>query len=308
VRVPKQTAMAVTLVIATAGCIRYGAGEAAEGALGSVLDEMAEEERREQLAEVAASPEMQEAVEDLTRAVARAAVAGMAEELDAVLTEDLDEQARARMEPLVGGLTEAMLVAFADNMRAEVGPAMRQVLARDVGAGMAEALDGPLGHALARTARNVGRELTVGTGEGVATLADADAPPSVPALAALTQGGMSLLHVGAAILALLVLLLASLLGYLIVRTRHARAEAHAREESLLVLLTAIKGAQGQPWAPELRALLGRELRDQQGAERLRELLRRHPELRLLGDDVVREPSGARPREPWAGGAEARPGS
>jgi 4-hydroxy-3-methylbut-2-en-1-yl diphosphate synthase IspG/GcpE len=91
VRISKQTAMTVTLAVAAAGCVRYGAGEAAEGALGGVLDEMAEEERREQLAEVAASPEMQEAVEDLTRAAARAAVAGMAEELDAVLTEDFDE-------------------------------------------------------------------------------------------------------------------------------------------------------------------------------------------------------------------------
>jgi hypothetical protein len=78
------------------------------------------------------------------------------------------------------------------------------------------------------------------------------------------------------------------------RTRFSHAELARRDDALLVVARAIKSTEGEAWSPHLRRALKNAIRDEEGGDYLRKLLRDHRELRL-GDD--RTPA---PRPSWNG--------
>ena len=64
------------------------------------------------------------------------------------------------------------------------------------------------------------------------------------------------------------------------RIAHSREELRMRNEALLILASIIKSTESRPWAAELQVMLRNALRDRRSSECIRQLLRRHRELRL----------------------------
>lgn len=84
---------------------------------------------------------------------------------------------------------------------------------------------------------------------------------------------------------------AALLGAVLLGTRRSRAsrgELARRDEALLILARAIKSTEGEAWSPALRRAIKEAVRDEEGGDYLRKLLREHRELRLGTTD--REPA------------------
>jgi hypothetical protein len=64
------------------------------------------------------------------------------------------------------------------------------------------------------------------------------------------------------------------------RVQRSRDELRLRTEALLVLASIIKSTESRPWAAELQLILRQALRDRRSSECIRQVLRRHRELRL----------------------------
>jgi len=64
------------------------------------------------------------------------------------------------------------------------------------------------------------------------------------------------------------------------RVARSRDELRMRNEALLILASIIKSTESRPWAAELQVMLRNALRDRRSSECIRQLLRRHRELRL----------------------------
>lgn len=76
---------------------------------------------------------------------------------------------------------------------------------------------------------------------------------------------------------------AALIGAILLAARRARAsrgELAQRDEALLALARAIKSTEAEPWSPALRRAIKKAIRDEEGGDYLRKLLRENRELRL----------------------------
>jgi Flp pilus assembly protein TadB len=84
-------------------------------------------------------------------------------------------------------------------------------------------------------------------------------------------------------LGVIALVLALGLVWAIRKNRARRAELEQRDEALLLLTAAIKSTETEPWANELRAALKKSMRDRQGGDHIRKVLREKQGLRLGAD-------------------------
>jgi hypothetical protein len=93
------------------------------------------------------------------------------------------------------------------------------------------------------------------------------------------EGGnaLILLGIGAGVFALIVVLT---LLWAARRSKVHREELAQRDGALILLANAIKASEEEPWAPELKKVLRRTARDNDGAQYLRRVLHDRPELRL----------------------------
>jgi hypothetical protein len=218
-------------------------------------------------------------VEGLGPNLSREAAAIAAASTDAAMRAVLSDRHRAEMEGLSAAMARAGARAMAEGIRDDIGPAVRDVLARDVGPGLGGMLnDGQLSRALERTSDRVTRAVVLGARQAVPTSASS-----------LTFLGLSLNVVG-------LMLIASALGFFVAigllvwslrlrrQLRREHEEAQRSEASVLLLARAIKATEHKPWSPELQETLRETARDDDAGEYVRETLRKHKELRLGGID------------------------
>lgn len=333
---PPSAVVLVVSLASLLGCARGLASQAAGGAVDQSLEEASEQEGQQDLGKILSNPEVRQATRDLSRSVVQGAIlgltederlqemdpaldglaAGVAAEVGAAATEAMvttlaerlpelseatldqlgSEDSRAQLASVTHAVTTALLEAFATGLRTDVGPALRQVIASDVAVGTRAALDGGLDEAIGNTARIVGRNFVIGSEDGLArVLADEKGALSIVLARTLGQGtGLASLMMWA--WALAALLLAAGLVWTIIRFRRARAEAREQREATILLMSAFKESEKRPWSGELQEVLGRAMRDHEGAERVRRLLRDHPELRLGQPEVGKGAAGGPPAE------------
>lgn len=154
------------------------------------------------------------------------------------------------------------------------------MLENDVGGGARALLSPEFNSAVGGTAREISRQSVLGARAAITEIR----PEGISGiLASAFESGW------AVALALGALLLALTIGLVVVyaRWRRDRAEAHRREDAVVSLAKAIKSMEERPWSPELKQELRAHLRDREGADYVREVLRNDPSLRL---DQPRPPS------------------
>jgi hypothetical protein len=300
--------MRLLCVASALGCgVLHGCGAiagqtartATEGAAEGTLDQLEDERTRRVLAEFVRSPEVRAATHEFSAQLARGALAGLTEEqqaerfaeylalltarstgaaLDAALADD----SRRQIQALSAAVARATGRAMAASLREDLGPALRGVLADDIGPGLSALLSEELNQAVSRTAHEVARGALLGAQEA------APLPPAPTiALLGLNLDLFGIMLVFAVLLSLLAIGLLVWALRLRKRLRIGAVEAERTEASTILLARAIKATEGKPWAPELHATLRETVRDDEAAEALRRVLRKHKELRLAASDIER---------------------
>jgi hypothetical protein len=229
------------------------------------------------------------ALQENLRALSRTAADAIARDLGPALRQALasdalradlaamaDEITRAAVRGLAEGVERDLGPALRAALERDVGPALRTALEREVGPGLAGMIDPPLRQRVGLLARDVTREGLAGADDAVGTRGGA----LLHRAEALLDRGALLFLVLTILAAVAALSLLALLPWQWTRMRRARAELARREQALLLLAHAIKTTEDRPWAPELRETLRHELSDSEAADYVREVLRRHPDLRM----------------------------
>jgi len=320
----------LVVLLLSGGCAAFTASRAATGATRSVVDELSQPETRDQIASILSDPRINAATQELATSVTgafldelsiqqrrtrvREAVdlfaarigsafgGALADEVvervpaltDSLLEAAASESGRQRLSTVGAALTSGVSAAFADGLREDLGPAIRDAVALGVADGMSEALANErLQLALGETARTIGRETLLGVEEGLRE-ARAHPDPVLGSVGQTAETGAELFRALSIALGVGTALLVAAFVWAVIRQRHARAESQASEAALLLLASVIEVAQDQPWGRELIRLLQDEVGDKPGAEHLRDLLDRHPELRV---HVPRRGTRPSPGEP-----------
>lgn len=262
-------ALVATIFVGCAHTAEEVAESAAPAAVESGLEAAASPEAQSQLAALLADPEVNRAAYQLSNRI-----------VDGAFDSFTSEEHSARMNALVDTYVRTATVSFAAAMREHLEPEIARMVGASVDAAFARASAPENREFLGGTAREISRQTVLGARAGLA-----EARPGGAAgvfATALTTGWAFALFFG-------LLLIALAIGLIVVyrRGRRDRAEAHRREEAVISLTRAIKSMEERPWSPELRRELREQLRDREGTEYLREVLRQDPSLRL---DEPRGPS------------------
>lgn len=306
-----QTVLAVGVLALVSCTAQRVAQEATPGAVEGAVGALEERETQARLADIAAEPEVRRAAENVAATATDGIIAALSEEerqaeltdltgryisavstafaqnlgrdlspevqrmvagsVDASIREISSERNIARVEQLTAGLTDSVLRGVLSGVHRGAGPEVVSALMRDtLKPGLIALLDEDMNRALGVTAYEMSRQAVLGAEEGIAGRQ--------------SRGGVLqrwlLEGPGAIIAALLLLALLGGLVFLALRARRLRRENERREAALLSLAQALKATEGLPWAPELRQSLRDQLRDQAGADYLREVLRTHQDLRM----------------------------
>lgn len=312
-------ALSVSLLLfASTGCAGAIAEDMAEEVpeplITESLETMQQPDTRELITEIAAMPEIQEATRTFVARITDGAFAAM------------DDEARGeRITQAVQGFVREVSQTLADQLGAQIAPALSQGVAsgleralvrltdeeslediaelaqtlgragaRELVYGMHEALQDPeVQRTAGMTARNLGYQVAMGAGEAIEDIEDrqhgsrASGATEAPQASGAAQSSETpWAALAAAALAALLLAVALSSAYRVRR----------RERALLAVADALKSAEGRSWEADLRRMLSRRFRDDPDAEYLRELLRRHPELRLGGSDEEPPPRHLEPAE------------
>jgi hypothetical protein len=311
------------------GCGAFAGGAATQATRGAV-GELGRPETRDQIASILADPEINAATHELTASVtgafldelttqqrrarigealslfagrvgsalgeefAGALVVALPELTDSLLEAAASETGRQQLSAVGGALTEGVGTAFATSLREDLGPAARDAIALGVADGMSEALaDERLQVAIGETARTIGRETVLGVEEGLREAREHE-DAVLGTFGQTAERGAGLFRMISIALGVGTALFVGLFVWALLRQRRAQKESQASEASLLLLASVIEVAQDQPWGRELIRLLQDEVGEKPGADHLRELLDRHPELR------VHVPRRGEPRAPGEG--------
>ncbi len=276
--------------------VKQAARVLGEGLAQGVLDGLTAKERQDHFRKLA-----KEFVQQLSAAVSQSLeqeitpeIASMAAKtVDAAIQKVFSKGSFDQAQQFASMLTNAVVSALASGIENEIGPAIAKTLVDQIGPALTEALRGELAETFGASARLFARGLVVGVDDGLVIL-QARQNKGLPTVLGNIEGaaseGKDILQVTAIALGSLVIALWTLLIFHMVQARRERRETERREEALLALMRALKGAQDEPWAADLLDLLRNELRGREGTDYLRELLREHPSLRLTRH------KGARPRK------------
>lgn len=294
------------LSIGCASTVRQAAKEAAPAAVEGAVEEAEDPETRDDLARIIADPGIRDATTQLAQALTEGVVLGLA-----------DPERGARMQQVIDQMVMRVGSALARSVQRDIGPelavafsgavdlALQRALSEDnqarmqelaralshgVVQGMGESLIDPAtglprpGYEpiIGALAREVTRQAAFGFEDAVqearATAGESDERGQVlAAMGALADFALLVPTLLVAGLILILLLGAAALIWAVMRLRHHRRVAHAREAAALALARAIKDTEGRAWSDELRAHIARAERED---PELRELLREHRELEL----------------------------
>ncbi len=296
--------------IACAPSVRSASKAAVQGAAPAAADAgltMMEDQRtRQRVADIMGTPEVQQAIQELSGGVSAGVVKGLtSDEMTAHMTKLVEQFTQAFMVGFTRSVGEVDLGPAADKLQAradgiaasitasvarslakevpesiapalhkaivdDVGPAMGEVMHKDVAPGFASMMKSPdVQAAFAQTTREVARQAVLGSNEGLAELAEKKKRD---------EGGSPLGTIGAFFATrtwLLVLLVAAVvfaipLIWLLRERREAtryREEAERRTNRASALLAAIERNGEQGWSNNVLELLREQLIGESAARR-----------------------------------------
>ncbi len=233
----------------------------ADGIVDGALATFADPERRANLESLATSA-MRPVGESMESAVARG--------LDAALARFFSAQTQRQLEVVVRGLIDATVIQVADTLLARFGPgevrdanlaSSMRIVAREAALGFQDAVDvSTKEKASGDTTKHEGNVLT--------------------AVNSAAEAGKSLVWITAGTVAALLIAVGVMLLATLRSRRVHRSELAERDAALLLLAQVIKSTEDRPWSGELREALKDTLRDADGADYVRKLIRKKKELRL----------------------------
>ena len=230
---------------------------ATSGMLDGAMKTLSEDERQAQM-------------KTLMAEVQKAANQMIASSLDTALSSMLSEKTEKRIRAMLVAIVSDMMVTVIKTARTELTPSP-------------EAVD-----EVAFAARKVTKEVTLGFQDAIDETHTAKEKGELPkghgsvlwAAGEVAESGNALIYgLGAAIGALAI----ALVGMFIWFSRRFKAhqsELEKREEALVLVTEAIKSTEEMPWAGELQAALKQKLRDQEGGEYMRNMLKKRQDLRF----------------------------
>lgn len=144
--------------------------EAARGAppalTDSTLDVLEDEQTRARIAAVLATPELQQAMQEISRALTDGIVEGLSDERMSELVEKLSAR-------LTGALVTSSMQAVAREIPQSIAPALRQAIVDELGPAFAATLrDEQLRGALGETSHEIARQAVRGSNAALAELAE----------------------------------------------------------------------------------------------------------------------------------------
>ncbi|HEY2407542.1 MAG TPA: hypothetical protein VGI10_16150 [Polyangiaceae bacterium] len=297
------------LGLSCAESVRDAARTATPAAVRGSLEGLHDPQSRQLLAEFLRDPEIREASAELARSIADGALAGLTDlegdrKMQAATDVFVDRFGAAVAKSLhsqIGPELSAIVVrSVNDSLQAAFSPD-NQKLARQFASGLAPAPQrgGDAGNPADKTdpqrdtpaerfARSLARSAALGVQDAVHQSVQKEDVGNKQSGDILAFAGKSADHgvrllwvlgVSAGVFALVAI---GAILWALSRTRRYRLESSAHEQAALLIARAIKAAEGAPWAAELKEHLKQAMRDDEGAEHLRRLLRRHSDVRLTG--------------------------
>jgi hypothetical protein len=219
------------------------------------------------------SPEHKARIESLVSGIAGSAVATV---IDTSLSRTFDEKTQLRLRLAMKATVSELVGVVFESVRAEMGTPEER--AKALGSAAHEISKGAtLGFqdAIDETKRErLSGEKPKEDGSLLIAASDASAT------------GSRIIWIASIALGFLALLLGIGLAWVIRTNLARRAELEQRDEALLLLTEAIKSTESEPWSNDLRAALKKSMRDRQGGEHIRKVLRDKRGLRLGSDAVA----------------------
>jgi hypothetical protein len=260
------------------------------GAVSEGSEQLTQPETQQNLQEASEDPQTQAAMQNLTAQVAegmlqalesdraqqrlssltRAVTQAAAQQMIAALSGD---KTREQIEMIARGATDAALKQASNNLRTDVGPAMRDLLEGDVAKGIADALssDG-MQDAFARQSQTFAHNAVLGWNSGAKTAWEM--PEG--ALHAMPSLYRTLAIVGGVGLVLVTLIALSVAAIFVSRARQARSEVARLESATLLLATVMREKQETQQTDEILAVVQHALEgraERTGKHRILDALR-----------------------------------
>jgi hypothetical protein len=223
----------------------------------------------------ALSPQSRRQAEQFAAAVARAGAQGA-----------FSPESRAVAEEFAAAVSRASMQGVAEGIEQDLGPAIRALLVEELRPALDELAGDGTFEAPGQLARVMSREAVLGVNDALLIIQRSDEQTALAQLERLTRRGINIALIAAIALGVIVLALIALLLRMLQKAHAQREILTQREASTLLLAQAIKAAEAKPGAEEFAATLREELRDREGADYVRELLRKNGS---------RGPNGGSPR-------------
>jgi hypothetical protein len=241
--------------VGCANSVKDIARESTKAVVDESVDQLTAEDSKQQIAEAANDPRMEQAINNITdqvtEGVLRAMASGQTQENLAKLTaiatraatkQMLDtlgsEEMRARLSDMTGAMTKQILANVGTAMRDDLMPTLKGSLARDFSEVAATSLNnGQLHEALGTTVQHVAYNAVLGAGDGLTTSWRGDTGESVRGAA---KAGMPLVQMAFWGLLALALCLICAAVIAIARNSRARTEVRRLETATLLLATAMR--------------------------------------------------------------------
>lgn len=293
---------ALATLALTLGCARTAREAARQGAPAAVegsLDKVEQPPTRARIAEVLEDPHLLDSTSHLSAAVADGVVqsvtgpdsqARLQQATERLVVEASPAVARALDETIDASLDRALAPGMEERIEDLVAAATRSTL-QGLGRELVDGQGRPapaLSHATGHLVRGLTREAALGLDDavrkaqqeaGAGNTRDAGLLALAGESAHLVLGGTRALVWSPVLLALAALAaVTTLLTLALILLQRYRSRSRAHTEAVLALARAIKSTENARWAGELRDHLRDTVRNTEGGEELRKLLRDHADL------------------------------
>jgi hypothetical protein len=274
--------LAVVLATGCAHSVNELARESSRAAVDESVNQLTQDDAKQQLAEAASDPRVEETVRNLTDQVAEGVLRALESEraqkqlqgITATATRAVTQQMlaslaspamRAQMQDMAGSVTDAALTRLGSSLQRDFVPGLRDALARDLADGAASGLkNGQFNQALGATAQNVAYSAMLGVNDGLRTSWLGDTGDELRGVAHAGVPWLKLMFWGSVMAALC---LVSIAAIVIARSRRARTEVRRLETATLLLATAMRERHGNEETDEIvsvvRDALQKSAEDQQ---------------------------------------------
>jgi hypothetical protein len=231
------------------------ARETSRAAVDESVDQLTQEDSKQQIAAAAQDPRVEETVKNLTDQVTEGVLRALeSERAQKQIANITGSAARAvtqqmltslgspvvheQLEQMTTNVTHAALAGFGSTLRDDFMPTFRDALARDLAEGTAQGLrNGQFNDAIGATAQNVAYKAVLGVNDGLRSSWLGDTGDQMRGVA---RAGVPWLWLALAGLTLFALSLLCIAAIVVTRTRRARLEVRRLESATLLLATAMR--------------------------------------------------------------------